>query len=249
VRSQAVYAAAVCRSRSDAHAFRRGSFAVYTAGTKGAAVFCIHGGGYTGLTWSLVAQSLKDRCAWRVGWRMAGLRRQGLGALPPASTPRASRAERPAVHPSRRGLSIQQYYSRCSLILLAAAVACPTPPSPAPPPWPPFPGTALWRLIYGAMAQPPLTTTWNSLQRSGGVGGGGGGGGGSGGGGGGGSGGGGGGGGGSGAERYEGRAACHPPPEVRAGLRHGSGRPRHTPGRLALCSLRRIAHSASHARP
>lgn len=35
---------------------------MYTAGDKGAVVFCIHGGGYTSLTWSLVAQQLKDRC-------------------------------------------------------------------------------------------------------------------------------------------------------------------------------------------
>ncbi|GBF94379.1 phosphatase methylesterase [Raphidocelis subcapitata] len=39
----------------------RGSFAVYTAGSTGAVVLCLHGGGYTGLTWSLVAQRLKDR--------------------------------------------------------------------------------------------------------------------------------------------------------------------------------------------
>lgn len=42
---------------------RRGSFAVYTAGSEGAVVLCLHGGGYTGLTWSLVAQRLKARCA------------------------------------------------------------------------------------------------------------------------------------------------------------------------------------------
>eukprot|EP00882_Tetradesmus_deserticola_P021238 GHRQ01022991.1.p2 GENE.GHRQ01022991.1~~GHRQ01022991.1.p2 ORF type:complete len:137 (+),score=16.11 GHRQ01022991.1:380-790(+) len=40
----------------------RGSFNVYQAGSAGAVVLCLHGGGYTGLTWSLVAQHLKDRC-------------------------------------------------------------------------------------------------------------------------------------------------------------------------------------------
>ncbi|MEW5312924.1 MAG: hypothetical protein WDW38_004522 [Sanguina aurantia] len=39
----------------------RGSFNVYTAGDKGAVLLCLHGGGYTGLTWSLVAKQLKDR--------------------------------------------------------------------------------------------------------------------------------------------------------------------------------------------
>ncbi|WIA30381.1 hypothetical protein OEZ86_000467 [Tetradesmus obliquus] len=39
----------------------RGSFNVYTAGSSGAVVLCLHGGGYTGLTWSLVAKHLKDR--------------------------------------------------------------------------------------------------------------------------------------------------------------------------------------------
>ncbi|KAF8069435.1 protein phosphatase methylesterase 1 [Scenedesmus sp. PABB004] len=39
----------------------RGSFNVYTAGGEGAVVLCLHGGGYTGLTWSLVARQLKDR--------------------------------------------------------------------------------------------------------------------------------------------------------------------------------------------
>eukprot|EP00878_Enallax_costatus_P021011 GHUV01022228.1.p1 GENE.GHUV01022228.1~~GHUV01022228.1.p1 ORF type:complete len:138 (+),score=11.03 GHUV01022228.1:249-662(+) len=39
----------------------RGSFNAYTAGSGNAVVFCLHGGGYTGLTWSLVARQLKDR--------------------------------------------------------------------------------------------------------------------------------------------------------------------------------------------
>eukprot|EP00879_Flechtneria_rotunda_P005408 GHRR01005699.1.p1 GENE.GHRR01005699.1~~GHRR01005699.1.p1 ORF type:complete len:437 (+),score=84.88 GHRR01005699.1:148-1311(+) len=39
----------------------RGAFNVYQAGSTGAVVFCLHGGGYTGLTWSLVARQLKDR--------------------------------------------------------------------------------------------------------------------------------------------------------------------------------------------
>jgi pimeloyl-ACP methyl ester carboxylesterase len=37
----------------------RGSFNVYSVGEAGPVVFCIHGGGYTGLTWSLVAEKLK----------------------------------------------------------------------------------------------------------------------------------------------------------------------------------------------
>jgi hypothetical protein len=39
----------------------RGTFTTYMAGTAGAVVFCLHGGGYTGLTWSLVAQQLKQQ--------------------------------------------------------------------------------------------------------------------------------------------------------------------------------------------
>ena len=35
---------------------------VYTAGSKGAVLFCLHGCGYTGLTWSLIAAAVKDRC-------------------------------------------------------------------------------------------------------------------------------------------------------------------------------------------
>jgi hypothetical protein len=41
--------------------FGRGTFRVYTAGSEGPVVFCIHGGGYTGLTWSLMAAHLKDK--------------------------------------------------------------------------------------------------------------------------------------------------------------------------------------------
>lgn len=40
---------------------RSAKFHVYKAGQAGAVVFCIHGGGYTGLTWSLVAKKLKDK--------------------------------------------------------------------------------------------------------------------------------------------------------------------------------------------
>ena len=36
---------------------------VYMAGSKGAVLFCLHGCGYTGLTWSLIAAAVKDRCA------------------------------------------------------------------------------------------------------------------------------------------------------------------------------------------
>jgi hypothetical protein len=39
----------------------RGTFTTYMAGSSGAVVFCLHGGGYTGLTWSLVAKQLKQQ--------------------------------------------------------------------------------------------------------------------------------------------------------------------------------------------
>ena len=32
------------------------------AGASGAVLFCLHGCGYTGLTWAAVAAALKDRC-------------------------------------------------------------------------------------------------------------------------------------------------------------------------------------------
>ncbi len=44
---------------SDAASARR----VYLAGSKGAVLFCLHGGGYSGLTWALVAAALKAECA------------------------------------------------------------------------------------------------------------------------------------------------------------------------------------------
>jgi hypothetical protein len=36
---------------------------VYLAGSSGAVLFCLHGCGYTGLTWALVAAAVKDRCS------------------------------------------------------------------------------------------------------------------------------------------------------------------------------------------
>jgi len=36
---------------------------VYLAGSKGAVLFCLHGGGYSGLSWALVAAALKAECA------------------------------------------------------------------------------------------------------------------------------------------------------------------------------------------
>jgi len=42
----------------------RGAFNVYSAGSAGPVLLCLHGGGYTGLTWSLVAAKLKG--AYRV---------------------------------------------------------------------------------------------------------------------------------------------------------------------------------------
>ena len=51
-----------CPCPQRARGRRGGKFNVYTAGPPtGPVVFCIHGGGYTGLTWSLVAQKLKDK--------------------------------------------------------------------------------------------------------------------------------------------------------------------------------------------
>ncbi|KAI3424160.1 hypothetical protein D9Q98_009519 [Chlorella vulgaris] len=41
---------------------RQATFNVYTAGSSGPVLLCLHGGGYTGLSWSLLAQQLKDRC-------------------------------------------------------------------------------------------------------------------------------------------------------------------------------------------
>ena len=35
---------------------------MYTAGASGAVLFCLHGCGYTGLTWAAVAAAVKDRC-------------------------------------------------------------------------------------------------------------------------------------------------------------------------------------------
>ena len=40
---------------------RGGTWNVYMAGDSGPVVFCVHGGGYSGLTWSLVAKKLKDK--------------------------------------------------------------------------------------------------------------------------------------------------------------------------------------------
>lgn len=42
---------------------RKASFQVYTAGSSGPVLFCVHGGGYTGLSFSLIADAMKDRCA------------------------------------------------------------------------------------------------------------------------------------------------------------------------------------------
>ena len=39
----------------------RSACRVYLAGTTGPVVFCLHGGGYSGLTWALLAKPLKGR--------------------------------------------------------------------------------------------------------------------------------------------------------------------------------------------
>ncbi|CAD7696439.1 unnamed protein product [Ostreobium quekettii] len=41
---------------------RDATFHIYTAGTGGPLLLCLHGGGYTGLTWSLLAPRVKDTC-------------------------------------------------------------------------------------------------------------------------------------------------------------------------------------------
>ena len=60
-------------------------FNVYLAGPEKAAseeqtpvVFCVHGGGYTGLSFALVAEELSQECAPRAFWRMAMLRARCL---------------------------------------------------------------------------------------------------------------------------------------------------------------------------
>eukprot|EP01024_Parvocaulis_polyphysoides_P023742 TRINITY_DN21907_c0_g1_i1.p1 TRINITY_DN21907_c0_g1~~TRINITY_DN21907_c0_g1_i1.p1 ORF type:complete len:382 (+),score=49.69 TRINITY_DN21907_c0_g1_i1:102-1148(+) len=39
-----------------------GKFQIYCAGNSGPLILCIHGGGYTGLTWALLAKELKQQC-------------------------------------------------------------------------------------------------------------------------------------------------------------------------------------------
>lgn len=46
---------------------RGATFNVYQAGDSGPVVLCLHGGGYTGLSWALFAQQLKDRQASHAG--------------------------------------------------------------------------------------------------------------------------------------------------------------------------------------
>ncbi|KAL4442685.1 hypothetical protein ABPG77_006679 [Micractinium sp. CCAP 211/92] len=40
---------------------RQAEFNVYVAGDSGPVLLCLHGGGYTGLSWALIAKALKDR--------------------------------------------------------------------------------------------------------------------------------------------------------------------------------------------
>lgn len=53
---------------------RHGVFRIYQAGTEGPVVFCLHGGGYSGLTWALLAKQLKGVEFWL-------LTREAMGAL------------------------------------------------------------------------------------------------------------------------------------------------------------------------
>lgn len=48
--------------RSIACPSRGATFNVYLAGSTGPIVLCLHGGGYTGLTWAIMASQLKDTC-------------------------------------------------------------------------------------------------------------------------------------------------------------------------------------------
>ncbi|BDA49543.1 Protein phosphatase methylesterase 1 [Coccomyxa sp. Obi] len=52
---------------------RGGTFRVYMAGSKGAVIYCLHGCGYTGLTWALIAAAVKDR------YRLVALDMRGHG--------------------------------------------------------------------------------------------------------------------------------------------------------------------------
>ncbi|PRW60955.1 phosphatase methylesterase 1 [Chlorella sorokiniana] len=50
-------------AEQDVHCPERGAtFHVCTAGSSGPVVLCLHGGGYTGLSWALIARRLKDKC-------------------------------------------------------------------------------------------------------------------------------------------------------------------------------------------
>lgn len=57
---------------------RGGRFNVYAAGALGPVILCCHGGGYTGLTWSLMAAHLKDK--W-VQWPGHGTQRAEQRAI------------------------------------------------------------------------------------------------------------------------------------------------------------------------
>ena len=62
---------------------------VYLAGAGPAVLFCVHGGGYCGLTWALVAAALKSECGpslssaprtWQL-WEGTGFSRHDRGML------------------------------------------------------------------------------------------------------------------------------------------------------------------------
>ncbi|KAK9801971.1 hypothetical protein WJX73_003978 [Symbiochloris irregularis] len=60
---------------------RGGDFRVYQAGDKGPLLFCLHGGGYTGMTWAACARQLASN-----GYRVAAMEMRGHGettAAPP----------------------------------------------------------------------------------------------------------------------------------------------------------------------
>lgn len=49
------------------------TFNVYIAGHQGPVLFCLHGAGYTGLTFALVAEELSKECAFTASLHLAPL--------------------------------------------------------------------------------------------------------------------------------------------------------------------------------
>ncbi|KAJ9533214.1 hypothetical protein QJQ45_018358 [Haematococcus lacustris] len=116
----------------------RGTFSVYCAGpaTAPAALLCLHGAGYTGLTWSLVAQRLKHK------YRMYAPDLRGHGLTRTASDTDFSHQ------------TIAQDVAELWAALRCTAPHPPT-PEPGPPPSPPTPASHAPEQSAGAV--PPAT--------------------------------------------------------------------------------------------